>query len=88
MTDDTPHGEMPKSGPWCHSRRCVPCGGYHGHLYICEHYSEALRAQLEDKSQQFRDNLTDPKWIAEARAQGMTDEALAIWRMFAGIGVE
>ena len=42
------------------------------------------KAEKADRAKRLRENMRDPKWIAEQRANGVPDEAIDIMRMFMG----
>lgn len=64
---------------------CEPCGHEHGPLYICEHYSEERKAQKQKDSDNFIKCLNDPEWIKKQLDNGVPQEAITSFRMFAGL---
>jgi len=66
------------------ARECDGCGHPHGPLYICEHYPAELSAKLRADTVQLQRNLRNPKWLAEQKQRGATDEELAIMKLFVG----
>lgn len=71
-----------------HSRYCEGCKQDHGILYICKNYSKDLQSEIEADIKQFRANLIDVTWIEKQKANGISDAAIAIQRIFAGVGAE
>lgn len=48
------HGQI-GTGKWAHARWCDVCGGYHGILYRCEHYGEAILAEIKADTESMDD---------------------------------
>ena len=64
---------------------CEPCGLVHGPLYVCEHYSDAKKAEMKAASDRWIANLMDPEWVEAEMAKGVPSIAITMARIFAGI---
>ena len=77
------HGELIEEG--C-ARYCEFCSWHrHGPLYTCSSYPEDIKQNIKKSSDQFTKNLQDPKWIKEQMDNGVSGEAITIFRFFAGL---
>ena len=62
-----------------HRRWCDGCDQWHGTLFPCRHYSDAVLCEIADGQVRYRELVTDPDWIAN------TDPVVvAIHQLFAG----
>lgn len=66
-------------------RWCATEGTWHGPLYICEYYTDEIKAEIEKSQGQFRKNLTDPIWIEKQIAGGVRPFEIAVMRWMAGL---
>jgi hypothetical protein len=67
------------------ARWCEPCGHWHGPLYDCDSYPAELRAAVRVQSDRLIANLQNPAWVAEQRANGVSQTEIEILRWFAGV---
>lgn len=71
----------PESNRYCHV-----CGYDHGPLYICEHYSDELKAEIARADAEWCAKLMDPVWCQEQIDKGLLPpEGITIFRWFAGL---
>jgi hypothetical protein len=78
------HGEDTGHGRWCQV-----CGHEHGPLYICEHYTAALRMELEEKTRKFQANVRSRAWWKkQATVNDWDEEDLAVAMACYGIPTE
>lgn len=64
---------------------CDTCGHEHGPLYICEHYDAERKARIQDASDKWIDQLSNPKWLQEQIDKGVPPLVLGIFQCFAGL---
>jgi hypothetical protein len=64
---------------------CETCKHEHGILYICEHYSDEVKADIGAKLEKWVSQLRDPEWVKHQTLSGVPPEVIAINRIFAGL---
>lgn len=42
-------------------RRCDVCNTYHGYLFVCRHYNDSIKKQIEKDAKQFKKQLSKIK---------------------------
>lgn len=67
------------------NEHCESCGCEHGPLYICPSYSPERKAEIQAKVERYRANLQDPAWIQRQYDNGVTPEAIAVFKALAGV---
>ena len=72
------------TGNWSHCRHCA-VHGWHGSLYTCLAYPEAVRQEIEAADQRYRANLADPAWQQRQLNNGVPPVVLVVFRALAGV---
>lgn len=72
-------GEERPGGRWCAAH-----GRWHGNLYICPEYPEALKARIRTHGEEFRANLGDPEWVDRQVADGVPRSVINVFKLFTG----
>jgi len=68
-----------------HVRWCAGCGQGHGVGYECSNYPPVVLDEIREANARMRRNLQDPKWAQRQLEKGVPPEAIAIFRLFAGL---
>lgn len=69
---------------WSGARWCAACNAWHGPLYNCEKYPQAIRAAIIAEAEEWETRLRDPKWCEKQIRRGTPPKVIAIFKMFAG----
>ncbi len=67
------------------NRYCKPCGRDHGPLYVCHKWPAEQQAKVRAEGVRWIEKLQDPEWIKEQLASGVSEEAIMINKIFAGV---
>lgn len=68
-----------------YARWCATCKREHGILYLCPHYPKNIQDEIKNQSLTFEKNLKDEKWCKKQIDSGIPQEAITIFKLFAGI---
>lgn len=77
------HGELNAEGD---ARWCDVCAGWHGPLYLCEHYSIDTQNEIVRLIDRFHKDINDPEWIKKQTDRGIEQRAIDIMRILSGAG--
>ena len=67
-----------------HARWCATCHKPHGILHVCPHYSDEIKAELEEAGKRYNKWVHSEEGIQHMRDEGMDDFGVSVMQAFAG----